>query len=168
MIEGTKRNFKAIGYKGDVFRQAKMTADAGFHNEANMKMLSEEGIDGYVADNRFRKRDPRFADVDKYKERTRKEMGKVSNSNKAFAAQDFTFAEDLSYCICPGGKRLYRSGGNTYTKGKHAVRFKGPKSSCCPCHLRSQCLRYPERPRLELLPISREEPGVPKLHLPSG
>jgi hypothetical protein len=145
MIEGTKENFQAIGYKGDVFKQAKMTADAGFHNEANIKMLSDEGIDGYVADNRFRKRDPKFADVDKYKERTRKEMARATGSKKTFAAKDFKFAEDLSYCVCPAGKRLYRSGGNTYTKGKHAVRFKGPKCSCRQCHLRSPCLRYPER-----------------------
>ena len=26
-----------------------------------------------------------------------------------------------------------------------ATKFKGAKSSCLPCHLRSQCLRHPER-----------------------
>ena len=121
------------------------TADAGFHSEPNMKMLADEGIDGYVADNRFRKRDPKFADTDKYKERTRKEMARIIGSRRSFGVNEFQFPEDLSYCICPAGKRLYRSGGNTFTKGKHAVRFKGPKSSCCRCHLRSKCLRYPER-----------------------
>jgi transposase len=145
MIEGTRENFKIIGQKGDVFKQAKMTADAGFHSEPNMKMLADEGIDGYVADNRFRKRDPKFADTDKYKERTRKEMARITGSKRTFGNKEFQFPEDLSYCICPGGKRLYRSGGNTFTKGKHAVRFKGPKSCCRPCHLRSKCLRYPER-----------------------
>jgi transposase len=145
MIEGTRENFKTIGQKGDVFKQAQMTADAGFHSEPNMKMLADEGIDGYVADNRFRKRDPKFAETDKYKERTRKEMARISGSRCTFGVKEFQFPDDLSYCICPAGKRLYRSGGNTFTKGKHAVRFKGPKSSCCPCHLRSKCLRYPER-----------------------
>ncbi len=91
-----------------------------------MKMLADEGIDGYVADNRFRKRDPKFAGTDKYKERTRKEMARISGSKRTFGVDEFQFPDDLSYCICPAGKRLYRSGGNTYTKGKHAVRFKGP------------------------------------------
>ena len=36
-------------------------------------MVMEEGIDAYIPDTQFRKRDPRFADVDKYKERFRKE-----------------------------------------------------------------------------------------------
>ena len=93
----------------------------------------------------FRKRDPKFSDTDKYRERTRKEMARISGSKRTFGVDEFQFPDDLSYCICPAGKRLYRSGGNTFTKGKHAVRFKGPKSSCCPCHLRSKCLRYPER-----------------------
>jgi len=29
----------------------------GFHWEANMKMLEEEKVDGYIPDNRFRKKD---------------------------------------------------------------------------------------------------------------
>ena len=45
-----------------MFSKTKLTADAGFHTEANMKMLADENIDGYVADILFRKRDPRFAD----------------------------------------------------------------------------------------------------------
>ena len=145
MIEGVRDNFIAIDHKGDICKQVQLTADAGFHNETNMKMLFEETIDGYVADNQFRKRDPKFADVDKYKERSRKERAQITGSSRTFSTKDFKFADDLSYCICPAGKRLYRNGGDTYTKGKHAVRFKGPKSACLECHLRAECLRYPER-----------------------
>jgi len=49
-------------------------ADSGFHTEANMRLLMGKGIDGYVADTQFRKRDPRFADVDRYKERFRNRL----------------------------------------------------------------------------------------------
>jgi hypothetical protein len=65
MIERTSDNLDAIGSCADVFKKAKVTADTGFHNEKNMEYLAQENIDGYVADNRFRKRDPRFNDVDK-------------------------------------------------------------------------------------------------------
>ena len=34
-----------------------------------MKMIIEEGIDGYIADRMMRKRDPRFQDRDRFKER---------------------------------------------------------------------------------------------------
>jgi hypothetical protein len=69
MIEGTRENFKEIGKEKDVFEYAKLVADSGYHTEENMKMVIEEEIDAYIPDTQFRKRDPRFADVDKYKER---------------------------------------------------------------------------------------------------
>jgi transposase len=76
MIQGARENFEAIGNKQDVFGKAKLTADSGFHTEANMKEVMEQGIDAYIADTGFRKRDPRFSDVDRYKERSRRE-GKI-------------------------------------------------------------------------------------------
>jgi hypothetical protein len=75
MIEGTRKNLEGADGQQDVFETAKLVADSGFHTEANVRLLTEQGIDGYVADTRFRKRDPRFADVDRYKERFRKERG---------------------------------------------------------------------------------------------
>ncbi len=41
-------------------------ADSGYHSEANVKMAMEGGIDAFIADPRFRKRDPRLAQVDRY------------------------------------------------------------------------------------------------------
>jgi transposase len=143
MLEGVNESFKAIGIKGDICKKAKITADAGFHSEANIKMLAEEKIDAYVADTQFRKRDPKFADVDKYKERTRKEAADREGRSLTFRTKDFKFADDLSYCICPAGVRLWRNGSGIYRKGKHSVRFRGPDYACPSCKLRSQCLRNP-------------------------
>jgi transposase len=143
-INSVKENLNSIGHKGDIRKKAKWTADAGFHCKDNMKMLFENNIDAYVADNEFRKRDPKFANIDKYKERHRNEMRKKNGNNATFSTKDFKFADDLSYCICPAGKRLYRNGGNTYTDGHHSVRFRGPKCHCLPCPLRSKCLRNPK------------------------
>jgi len=145
MVEGTRENFKSMGDE-DVFEKAKLTADAGFHSEENMKMVFTEEIDAYVADGQFRKRDPRFADYGRYKERHRKEQARLEGRSGLFKTADFTFPEDLSYCLCPAGKRLYRAGGNCNLRGGFtAVKFRGPKSACVPCKLRSQCLRHPDR-----------------------
>jgi transposase len=145
MVDGTRENFQAIDKEENIFAETKLSADSGFHSGNNMEMLSKQEIDAYVADPQFRKRDPRFADVDRYKERTRKERARRSGHPRLFTTEDFTFADDLSYCLCPAGKRLYRSGGNVITKGLRSVRFKGPKSACLPYALRTQCLRHPER-----------------------
>ena len=145
MVDQVRENFHAIGNKQYVFKDTKLTADSGFHNEANMKMLAENGIDAYVADNQFRKRDPRFANADRYKQKSRQERRRFGGYSGLYKPGDFYFPDDLSYCICPAGKRLYRSGGNIIYKGLQSVRFKGPKSACISCHLRSKCLRHPER-----------------------
>jgi hypothetical protein len=145
MVNGVRSNYKNIGKEENVFDHAKLTADSGFHSERNMRMLAKNEIDGYVADNLFRKRDPRFADYDRYKERSKKERAAREGRLGLFRPADFTFAGDLSHCICPAGKRLYRSGRNIEYKGLRSVRFKGPKSACVPCHLRTKCLRHPDR-----------------------
>lgn len=40
-LEGTRREFKALGDKGAVLRKAAISADSGFHAEANAKYLFE-------------------------------------------------------------------------------------------------------------------------------
>jgi hypothetical protein len=145
MVDGTRENFQAIGKDADVFGTTKLSADSGFHTEENMKMLFTGEVDAYVADKLFRKRDPRFVDADRYKERHHKERAKLMGGKGLFSTADFVFPEDLSYCLCPAGKRLYRSGGNAVIRGHVATKFKGAKSSCMACQLRAQCLRHPER-----------------------
>ena len=43
-----------------------ITADAGYHSEANLKELQEQHIPALIADGLMRKRDPRFSDQGKY------------------------------------------------------------------------------------------------------
>jgi transposase len=138
MVEGVRKNFQEIGKEDDVFQKAKLLADSGYHSEKNMEMLSIEGIDAYVADNRFRKRDPRFADYEKYKDEARKDWAK--GKPKLFRTEDFIFDQDMRHCICPAGKRLYRSGSN-----ERANRFKGTQATCVGCTLRAKCIRNPEK-----------------------
>lgn len=145
MVKGVQKNFKEIDNREDVFKKTTLTADSGFHTEDNMKMLFTKEINGYVPDTLFRKRNPLFADYERYKKQSNKERAKFEGRRKLFTSRDFIYPEDLSHCICPAGKRLYRSGHNVKVKNYLATKFKGPKSACLKCELRSQCLRNPER-----------------------
>lgn len=49
MLQGVRDNFKRIGQKQDVFTRTKLTADSGYHSEKNVKMLFDENIEAYVA-----------------------------------------------------------------------------------------------------------------------
>jgi len=141
MIEGTRENLGP-----DVFEHARITADSGFHSERNMQLLMVQGIDAYIADSQFRKRDPRFAERDRYKERFRKEQAFAHGTTTAYTTRYFTMSEDKNYCICPAGKRLHRNGGNVIVAHKHvAIKFRGNKTDCRACALRKKCLRYPDR-----------------------
>jgi transposase len=137
MVEGVRKTFQDIGEK-DIFAKAKLLADSGYHTEKNMEMLTREGIDAYVADNRFRKRDPRFADYEKYKDDARKDWAK--GKPRLFRTEDFTFGKNMEHCICPAGRRLYRSGFNA-----KVYRFKGTQTTCVSCTLREKCIRHPEK-----------------------
>jgi transposase len=137
MVEGVRKIFQDIGEE-DIFAKAKLLADSGYHTEKNMEMLTHEGIDAYVADKRFRKRDPRFADYEKYKDDARKDWAK--GKPRLFRTEDFTFGKNMEHCICPAGRRLYRSGFNA-----KVYRFKGTQTTCVSCTLREKCIRHPEK-----------------------
>ena len=76
MVEATRENFQAIGQDEDVFERAILTADSGFHTEDNVQALFEQKIDAYIADNQFRKRDPRFATAERHRARHQAEQRK--------------------------------------------------------------------------------------------
>lgn len=138
MIEGTRANFQGMGAEEDVFEHTKLTADAGFHTEQNVKKLFEEEIDGYVADTLFRKRDPRFNTA------TRHKPNKAKRSER-FTPRDFIYDQDTQTCLCPAGKRLYLKQRKVSIRGYQAVCFMGAKRDCLACHLRHKCLRDPKQ-----------------------
>ncbi len=143
MVEGTRENFKEIGKKEDIFKETKLSADSGFHSEKNVEMVTEAGIDAYIADNKFRHRDPRFATADRHKERFHKEMAKKFDRPILFQPKDFTVNPDKSFAICPAGKRMYKCG-NSHHHGLHAIKYHGTKRDCIPCTQRAQCLKHPD------------------------
>ena len=107
-------------------------------------MLMEQRIDAYVADTQFRKRDPRFAERDRHKERFRKEYAAYHGTTTAYTIRSFRMSEDATHCICPAGKRLHRNGANVIVNGNRAIKFRGRKTDCRVCELRKKCLRHPD------------------------
>lgn len=144
MLEATEEHFVALG-DGAVYGKAKVTADSGFHTERNVEYLYTNGIDGYLADNRMRQRDPRFQDVEKYKARSREDRRQREGRAERFTNKDFRYDPDQGTCICPAGKSLYSNGSNVFFNGYAAVKFRAPKSACRDCELRSRCLKFPDR-----------------------
>lgn len=142
-LEGVRENLKTLG-EDDTLKKAQLTADAGYASEANMQYAFETGIDAYIADTGFRKRDRRFANADRYKVRHREERRQQQSAPTQFRPADFTYDPKRRTCICPAGKRLYKNGANVTIGSLTGMKFTAPKSACLPCALRAQCLRRPE------------------------
>jgi hypothetical protein len=148
MLEATRERFSELDLSSDILKEAKLTADAGYSSERNAKYLIDNGIDAYVADTNFRKRDPRFKDAERHKPTREDEPFAKPKRDLKFQPKDFQLAPDHSHAICPAGKRLYCCARPKQTREYQSVRFRAPISACANCALRTQCIRHPDRTRV--------------------
>jgi len=148
MVEQVRTMFRSIGHNGDVFTTTRLTADAGYHTEANMQYVFEEGIDAVIADKQMRQRDPRFASASRHKVRHRKEHQQHKGRITLFRPQDFHHDAKRKTCVCPAGRHLYRNGSHITINDHTGVKYTGAKSVCGPCELRHRCLKHPDRTKV--------------------
>ena len=139
-----------------------ITADAGYHSEANLRALASRDIEALIADPGMRRRDERYAGQDKYSSKPDPLHDKSAKprQRKVFAANEFIVAADQSHAICPAGKRLYRNGKDCTIGGYHAVKFTAPIGACRDCALREQCLRKPGTTRSRQVAVLTRRPTV--------
>ena len=127
--------------------QTLITADAGYHSDANITALAEQGTPALIADNGMRKRDERFKDQGKYKALPDPLYDKAHPKKGAshFRPKDFDYDAEAGTCICPAGRRLYQNGANCTHNGLIGTKFQGAQRDCLPCELRDKCLRTPDK-----------------------
>jgi hypothetical protein len=101
-----------------------VTAATGFANEANMKYLHENNINGYIPDNKLRSRDPKFADQ-KIKYAKRHQQGKYKRKRTLYSASEFDFDLVKLICVCPAGETLTSIGERADPNGNPKIFFSG-------------------------------------------
>jgi len=143
-VVGVRETFAVLGEKRDIFEQVVLTADNGFHSEQSLQGVIEEGLDAYVADNGFRRRDSRFAGVQEHKKKST-DAAHTSRARKYFGAEEFRLEEATDTLVCPAGKRLschcpnFQSG----PKGYRGRSYMARGEDCAACELRGRCIRKP-------------------------
>jgi hypothetical protein len=92
--------------------QTLITADAGYHSDANIEKLAEQETPALIADTGMRKRDARFADQGKYKALPDPLYDKAhpKKGAKHYRPKDFDYDPEAGTCVCPAGKSLYQNG----------------------------------------------------------
>ena len=144
------------GLEGVRAEHTVLCADSGYHSEDNLKALEARGIEAFIPDHGYRKRDARYDGQDQHKAKPDAlwdKSEKPAAKPKLFQPHDFQVAQDLSHCICPAAKRLYRNGANCNIGGRRAIKFTGAQRDCENCPLRAQCLRHPQRTKVRQVAI---------------
>lgn len=145
MLFGIRGQFRQLPDSDPfILRTARITADSGFHSEANMKLIYRLGIDGYIADNQFRKRDPRFIDSITYNQQQAKRREERGTKTRRFIPADFDYDPLSQTCRCPAGKTMWRAL-KGHVQGREVIRFQGYRKDCRDCPLKGQCLRTPNQ-----------------------
>lgn len=143
VIDAVKERYQKVGLSENIYQDGVIvTADTGFANEQNMRYLHDEGINGYIPDNQFRSRDPKFAEQKKrYGKRHQKP--KSQQTTKVIAASEFNFdPTDLS-CHCPQGNEISFRGVREDDAGNQRAMFEGRLSECRACELKTKCMKNP-------------------------
>ena len=85
-----------------------LTADAGYHREANLAALAAREVAALIADPDMRKRDERFADRAHHTTAPNPLHDKSGSTKKTlpvFASSDVTYDADARTGVCPAGSR---------------------------------------------------------------
>jgi len=139
MLNGAKKNLQAIGKDETYFQEKQLTADSNYHSLNSLTVCRDEKIDAYIPDIQFRKRDPRFAGQERFKDGVH---GRQRPDGKPgiFALADFTFDASKQIYTCPQGKELTCHARNQVNRHRTYDIYHARVEDCAACLLRARCL----------------------------
>ena len=157
ILDSVERTFGKLDPGCRVLDQVVLTADSGFNSERAAQAVLDRGIEAYVADPKFRKRDPKFANHQAYKAKST-DRKRTARARKYFTADEFLF-DKKGILICPAGKPMKSRCPNwrDKKKGYTGRTFQGYPAFCLQCELRSKCLRSPRSPARQ---VTKTDPGI--------
>jgi len=146
VIETIQKRYAKLQIDTNIYQRGTLiTADTGFANEANMRYVHQYKINAYIPDNKFRSRDPKFAEQ-KTKYGKRKPLKpKKTRYKEVIPASEFQFDPIAKTCTCPAGEVMWlKRESMDEEKNLHKMFFEGRLSKCRSCPLRNQCMQNPE------------------------
>ncbi len=141
VLKSVHDRFKRLGIK---LNDPIITADTGYANEANMQYLHVNGINAYIPDNQFRKRDPKFIDQQKNHSQRKPITGKTKATTSVIPASEFHFDPVNKTCVCPAGETMWLRSELVDRHGHDKVFFEGRLTKCRACELKHRCMHNPQ------------------------
>jgi len=143
VLETIKDRYTRLDISENIYKDGIIvTADTGFANEANNQYLYENEINGYVPDNKFRSRDPKF-DHQKIKYGKRSSY-KKQKATSVIPASEFNLDPKHKSCTCPAGENMWLKNEGLDKRGNYKLFFEGRLSKCRHCTQKKQCMSNPD------------------------
>jgi len=149
LIDGAKGTMKTIGHEEDYFKGTILTADALYHSSKSLKKCQAEGIDAYIPDKNYKKRDPNLKSMNRHKDRG------INRLN----IDAFVHDEDKDIYECPQGNTL-KHRAKTIKDGVLYHKYVADEGSCDGCELKSRCIIKGGKRKWLNVPVGRV-PGNP-------
>lgn len=141
MIKAAKENLTSIGKPEDCLKEIKVTADANYHTNENIKFCEDENIDAYIPDVNFRKRDERFKNMERFKDGVNKppKPGQPEKRDK-FSLDDFSYDKENDRYTCPMNYILKLEVRRHVMKHGIYRTYRMKDDYCSSCPLRKKCM----------------------------
>ena len=131
VLDRAKETMGAIGCGEDYFVGKTLTADSNYHSPLNLEKCEQEGLDAYIPDKRFRRRDPRFEREHRQRQRRTDRL----------TTADFEHQEERDEYRCPKGRVFRLEVKETVHDGVIYRRYSNDGGGCKGCELRARCIR---------------------------
>ena len=160
MLKNAKKNLAAIGKVETYFQGKQLTADSNYHSFNSLTLCRDEKIDAYIPDIQFRKRDPRFADQERFKDGVHGRQ-RPDAKPSLFTTADFSFDPDKQAFLCPQGKELTCYARNQTNRYRSYDMYRARVEDCAACSVKARCLSKPTSSRRYLsIPVDTQPPNV--------
>jgi transposase len=151
MLAGAQKNLQDKSY----FEGKQLTADSNYHSLNSLTVCQAEKLDAYIPDIHFRKRDPRFADQERFKPEP------AGSKPKLFTTADFTCDAARQVYLCPQAKELTCHARNQINRHRTYDIYHARVEDCAACPVRSRCLSKADTSRRYLsVQVASQTPNL--------
>jgi hypothetical protein len=160
MLEDAKKNLASIGKDETYFQGKQLTADSNYHSFNSLNVCQDEKIDAYIPDIHFRKRDPHFADQERFQDGIHGRQ-RPDAKPSLFSASDFSFDASKQVYLCPQGKELTCHAHNQVNRYRTYDVYHARVQDCAACPVKSRCLSKSTASRRYLsMPVVSQPPNL--------
>lgn len=142
MLNVAKKNIRTLGKDENYFRGKQLTADSNYHSLGSLAFCQSEGLDAYIPDIKFRKRDERFARHERFKDGIHRRQ-RQSKKSGTYTSEDFTLDAERQVYLCPQGKELTCRAHNQRNRYRLYDIYHARPEDCAVCPVRLRCLNKP-------------------------